>query len=399
MSAPNIAAEGVTNPSIDDLLTKTDSKYKLVLYSAKRARQINAYYSQLGEGLLEYVGPLVDTHVQEKPLSIALREINDDLLTCEDIDPAELAAEEEAAAARSRPASSTASDPTVDDQLRRPRGRVPSGARPRVVLGVTGGIAAYKACELLRRFTESGHDVTVVPTAAALEFVGAADLGRAVRQAGRRPRCGPTCTRCRTSGSARAPTWSWSPRPPPTCSPRPPTGWPTTCSPTPCSPRAARSCSRPAMHTEMWEHPATQANVATLRQRGAVVIEPAEGRLTGADTGKGRLPEPAEIFELALDVLARGAADCPDLAGRHVVVSAGGTREYLDPVRFLGNRSSGPPGLRPGPGRGRARRRGHPGQRQRDPARPGRRQGRPGRDDRRSCATRSSARPPPPTRS
>ena len=77
MSAPNIAAEGITNPSIDDLLTKTDSKYKLVLYSAKRARQINAYYSQLGEGLLEYVGPLVDTHVQEKPLSIALREIND----------------------------------------------------------------------------------------------------------------------------------------------------------------------------------------------------------------------------------------------------------------------------------------------------------------------------------
>ncbi|HWJ65476.1 MAG TPA: DNA-directed RNA polymerase subunit omega [Nocardioides sp.] len=99
MSAPNIAAEGVTNPPIDDLLSKTDSKYKLVLYSAKRARQINAYYSQLGEGLLEYVGPLVETHVQEKPLSIALREISGDLLTCEDIDPAELAAEQAAAAA------------------------------------------------------------------------------------------------------------------------------------------------------------------------------------------------------------------------------------------------------------------------------------------------------------
>ena len=96
----------------------------------------------------------------------------------------------------------------------------------------------------------------------------------------------------------------------------------------------------PAMHTEMWEHPATQANVATLRQRGAVVIEPAEGRLTGADTGKGRLPDPAEIFELVLGVLARGAGG-QDLAGRKVVVSAGGTREYLDPVRFLGNRSSG----------------------------------------------------------
>ena len=101
----------------------------------------------------------------------------------------------------------------------------------------------------------------------------------------------------------------------------------------------------PAMHTEMWEHPATQANVATLRSRGAVVIEPAEGRLTGADTGKGRLPDPAEIFALAGDLLARrdehGGAAAQDMAGLRVVVSAGGTREYLDPVRFIGNRSSG----------------------------------------------------------
>ena len=104
--------EGITNPPIDDLLTKTDSKYKLVLYSAKRARQINAYYSQLGEGLLEYVGPLVDTHVQEKPLSIALREIADDLLTCEDIDPDEVAAEA-LAAATAQPAT-PAADPVVE---------------------------------------------------------------------------------------------------------------------------------------------------------------------------------------------------------------------------------------------------------------------------------------------
>jgi DNA-directed RNA polymerase subunit omega len=87
VSVTPVTAEGITNPPIDELLTKTDSKYRLVLYSAKRARQINAYYSQLGEGLLEYVGPLVDTVVQEKPLSIALREINDDLLTCEEYDP------------------------------------------------------------------------------------------------------------------------------------------------------------------------------------------------------------------------------------------------------------------------------------------------------------------------
>jgi DNA-directed RNA polymerase subunit omega len=96
LSGNQPVAIGITSPPIDDLLTHTDSKYKLVLYSAKRARQINAYYSQLGEGLLEYVGPLVETHVQEKPLSIAMREINDGVLTCTDIDPE---AEAEAAAA------------------------------------------------------------------------------------------------------------------------------------------------------------------------------------------------------------------------------------------------------------------------------------------------------------
>jgi len=99
----------------------------------------------------------------------------------------------------------------------------------------------------------------------------------------------------------------------------------------------------PAMHTEMWEHPATVANVATLRTRGIVVIEPAVGRLTGPDTGKGRLPEPPEIFAIARRLLRRGA-DGVDLFGRHVVVTAGGTREPLDPVRYLGNRSSGKQG-------------------------------------------------------
>ena len=88
MSRTLPVAEGITNPPIDELLTKTDSKYKLVLYSAKRARQINAYYSQLGEGLLEYVGPLVETHVHEKPLSIAMREISSGMLTAEKIDQA-----------------------------------------------------------------------------------------------------------------------------------------------------------------------------------------------------------------------------------------------------------------------------------------------------------------------
>ena len=214
---------------------------------------------------------------------------------------------------------------------------------PRVVLGVTGGIAAYKACELLRRFTESGHDVTVVPTRAALEFVGAATwaalsgkpvsadvwddvhevphvrIGQSADLVVVAPATADILAKAahgladdllsNTLLTARCPV-----------------------------------VFAPAMHTEMWEHAATQDNVATLRRRGAVVIEPAEGRLTGADTGKGRFPEPAEIFEVAVDVLGRrtlGSGAALDLAGRHVVVSAGGTREYLDPVRFLGNRSSG----------------------------------------------------------
>ena len=102
----------------------------------------------------------------------------------------------------------------------------------------------------------------------------------------------------------------------------------------------------PAMHTEMWEHPATQANVTLLRRRGAIVMEPAVGRLTGRDSGPGRLPEPAGIFAVATRLLARGAVGpwTADLAGRRVVISAGGTREEIDPVRFIGNWSTGTQG-------------------------------------------------------
>ena len=100
----------------------------------------------------------------------------------------------------------------------------------------------------------------------------------------------------------------------------------------------------PAMHTEMWEHPATADNVALLRRRGVLVIDPATGRLTGSDTGKGRLPDPGEIFAVARRVLVRPPGAVADLTGRRVVVTAGGTREPLDPVRFLGNRSSGKQG-------------------------------------------------------
>ncbi|WP_328459985.1 bifunctional phosphopantothenoylcysteine decarboxylase/phosphopantothenate--cysteine ligase CoaBC [Actinoplanes sp. NBC_00393] len=210
-----------------------------------------------------------------------------------------------------------------------------------VVLGVCGGIAAYKACELLRLFTESGHQVRVVPTASALKFVGeptwAALSGRPVAtevwdDAHEVPhvRIGRTAELV-VVAPATADLLA----------------------------KAAHGIAddlltntlltatcpivyAPAMHTEMWENPATRANVATLRERGAIVIEPAVGRLTGKDTGKGRLPDPEVIFEYALRVHRRGVD--LDLAGRHVVVTAGGTREPLDPVRFLGNRSSGKQG-------------------------------------------------------
>lgn len=219
--------------------------------------------------------------------------------------------------------------------------------KPKVVLGVSGGIAAYKACELLRRLTESGHDVRVVPTAASLNFVGEA-------------------TWAALSGNP-ASTEVWE-----SVHEVPHVRIGQSADLVVVAPATADMLAKaahgladdlltntlltarcpvvfaPAMHTEMWEHPATRENVATLRRRGAVVIEPAVGRLTGKDTGKGRLPDPEEIFEVCANVLrrhslARGVAE-PDLAGRHVVISAGGTREPLDPVRFLGNRSSGKQG-------------------------------------------------------
>ncbi|MGH8775556.1 MAG: bifunctional phosphopantothenoylcysteine decarboxylase/phosphopantothenate--cysteine ligase CoaBC [Jiangellaceae bacterium] len=215
-------------------------------------------------------------------------------------------------------------------------------ARPRlsrVVLGVSGGIAAYKACEVLRGLTETGHDVRVVPTRSALRFVGAA-------------------TWAALSGQAvSAEVWDDVHEVPHVRIGQEADLVLVVPATADLLARAAHGFADdlltstlltarcpvvyvPAMHTEMWEHTATADNVALLRSRGAVVVEPAVGRLTGADSGKGRLPEPDEIVALVRDLLD-GAPSAPDLAGRHVVVSAGGTREHLDPVRFLGNRSSG----------------------------------------------------------
>jgi phosphopantothenoylcysteine decarboxylase / phosphopantothenate---cysteine ligase len=215
----------------------------------------------------------------------------------------------------------------------------------RVILGVGAGIAAYKSCELLRLLTESGHQVRVVPTPGALRFVGEATWAALSGQ--------PVTTDVWTDVSEV---------------PHVRIGQgadlvlvaPATAD---LLARAAAGMAgdlltatlltarcpvlyAPAMHTEMWEHPATQANVALLRRRGAIVLEPAVGRLTGRDSGPGRLPEPAGIFAAATRLLARGATgpSAADLAGRRVVVSAGGTREEIDPVRFIGNWSTGTQG-------------------------------------------------------
>jgi len=211
----------------------------------------------------------------------------------------------------------------------------------RIILGVGAGIAAYKACELLRQLTETGHQVRVVPTSGALRFVGEATwaalsgqpvttsvwddvaevphvrLGQQADLVFVAPATADLLARAATGRADDLLT----------------------------SVLLTARCPvvfAPAMHTEMWQHPATEANVATLRARGCVVLDPAAGRLTGADSGPGRLPEPAELYQVAVRLLARGRAGLqPDLAGRRVVVSAGGTREELDPVRFLGNWSSG----------------------------------------------------------
>lgn len=221
----------------------------------------------------------------------------------------------------------------------------------RIVLGVGGGIAAYKVASLLRLFTEAGHKVTVIPTEAATRFVGVATwealsgnpvsnsvfddvekvnhvrLGHDADLIVVAPATADLLAKAATgqAGDLLTNTLLMAHGP---------------------------VLFAPAMHTEMWQHAATQANVETLRSRGVTVLEPASGRLTGADSGPGRLPEPEAIFAAAV-ALAEASVEGEEkaapaahasLAGRTVTISAGGTREALDPVRFLGNRSSGKQG-------------------------------------------------------
>ncbi|ACV08972.1 bifunctional phosphopantothenoylcysteine decarboxylase/phosphopantothenate--cysteine ligase CoaBC [Jonesia denitrificans] len=214
-----------------------------------------------------------------------------------------------------------------------------------IVVGVGAGIAAYKVAHVVRLFTEQGHHVRVVPTPGSLHFVGQATwealsgqpattsvfdhvpdvdhihIGQHADLIVIAPATADLISRLATGRADDLLTA---------------TALVTT----------APVVLAPAMHTEMWQHPATQHNVKTLKKRGVTVLDPATGRLTGKDTGPGRLPEPPEIVTRALAAHAASTSTAhQDLTGRTVLVTAGGTREPIDPVRFLGNRSSGRQGV------------------------------------------------------
>jgi phosphopantothenoylcysteine decarboxylase/phosphopantothenate--cysteine ligase len=210
-----------------------------------------------------------------------------------------------------------------------------------VILGVGAGVSAYKSCELLRRLKESGCEVRVIPTRDALRFVGEATWAALSGL----PATPDVWADVHDVPHVRLGKWADLVIIAPATADllaRAAAGMADDLlTATLLMARCPVVCA-PAMHTEMWEHPATQASVTQLRDRGVLVLDPATGRLTGPDTGPGRLPEPAELAEVAFRLLDRGADGLRlDLLGRRVVVSAGGTREELDPVRFLGNWSSG----------------------------------------------------------
>jgi phosphopantothenoylcysteine decarboxylase/phosphopantothenate--cysteine ligase len=208
-----------------------------------------------------------------------------------------------------------------------------------IVVGVTGGIAAYKTVNLVRLLIKAGHEVTVIPTEDALRFVGTPtweaisrhpvttsvhdDVAK-VRHVGLGEAAELVIVAPATANTIAKMT----------------AGLADDLLGTTLLATTAPVVIAPAMHTQMWRHPATQANIATLRERGVSVLGPGDGELTGGDSGPGRMLEPEDIVEAALALLAP-----QDLAGMRVVVSAGGTREPIDPVRFLGNRSSGRQGV------------------------------------------------------
>jgi len=209
----------------------------------------------------------------------------------------------------------------------------------RVVLGVTGGIAAYKATGIIRQLTEAGHDVRVIPTANALRFIGATTLEALSHnsvdpdlytdvESVKHVELGQSADLIIVAPATAA------------FLARMASGLADDLLMNTILASKAPILVAPAMHTEMWQNAATVANVETLRSRGLQVLDPAVGRLTGADSGPGRLPEPEEIVAAALALAAP-----QDLAGKRLLITAGGTQEPIDPVRFLGNHSSGKQGI------------------------------------------------------
>jgi len=208
-----------------------------------------------------------------------------------------------------------------------------------IVVGITGGIAAYKAVGVVRGLVLAGHDVHVIATESALRFVGRPTLEAISRNTVHTDLFEGVAEVRHVALGQRADLILIAPATAHTLASLA-GGLAGDLLGTTVLASAAPVLLAPAMHTEMWDHPATQANVATLRARGLAFVGPATGQLTGTDSGAGRMSEPDEIVARALDLLRP-----QDLEGRRVLISAGGTREPLDPVRYLGNRSSGRQGV------------------------------------------------------
>lgn len=209
----------------------------------------------------------------------------------------------------------------------------------RVVVGITGGIAAFKAVSIVREFVRAGHDVQVVATEAALRFVGRPTLEALSRNVVHSDLYEGVAEVRHVAIGQSADLVVIAPATANTIA-KLATGLADDLLGNTVLATTAPIVIAPAMHTEMWVNPATQANIATLRERGVVVVGPASGQLTGDDSGPGRMSEPDEIMAAAL-----AAAGPRDLAGRRILITAGGTREAIDPVRYVGNRSSGRQGV------------------------------------------------------
>lgn len=216
---------------------------------------------------------------------------------------------------------------------------LPSNKNMRVLVGITGGIAAYKAAELIRELTELGHDVKVVPTQNALRFIGAATL----EALSHNPVHSDLYADVADVKHIELARWAELLLVAPATASflgRTASGLADDLLGNIVLATTAPIIVAPAMHTEMWTNQATLSNVQALRERGIKVIEPGVGRLTGSDSGVGRLPDISTILSAVEQVYTS-----KDLAGKKVLVVAGGTREPIDPVRYIGNRSSGKQGI------------------------------------------------------